>query len=283
MGPAPLRVTRTISCGRRLPELMMIQMLRSPGLPCQRTSSQLGVSIPPRRISAAMATPPQARAMLIGTDWSGRCTRMTPRPMAPVSSACSILSRPGPDAPSYSSETLTNEVRAGSKMFATSSRYSTACAGAPTRSKAREPTTAVTNTRPDLVMKPPDRRRCAACHSMPPLAGTREREDGRSGGSGVDVFARGGLRGDGRVPLLPQQHLPEPDRPALESHGGARQVQLPRAVDLLADQGARLVGAGLEPLHPLAAGARVVEPQVLDVHDLPLGALHLRHRLGGPR
>src|SRR5713226_2984617 len=59
-------------------------------------------------------------------------------------------------------------------MFATSSRYSTACAGAPARSKAREPTTAVTNTRRDLAMKPPDRRRCAACHSMPPPPVTRD-------------------------------------------------------------------------------------------------------------
>src|SRR5712692_1207263 len=138
-------------------------------------------------------------------------------------------------------------------MFATSSRYSTACAGAPTRSKAREPTTAVTNTRPDLAIIPPARTRCAACHSMPPPPRHARPEDGRSGESGVDAFARGGLRGDGRVPLLPQQHLPEPDRPALEGHRRACQVQSPRAVDLLAHQGARLVGAGLEPLHPLAA------------------------------
>src|SRR5438552_8393113 len=96
----------------------------------------------------------------------------------------------------------------------------------------------------------------------------------------VDVFAGGGFGGAGGVPLLPQKYLPEPDRPALEGDGRAGQVQPPRAVDLLAHEGARLVGASLEPLHPVAAGARVVEAQVLDVHDLPLGALHLRQRLG---
>src|SRR5438309_3974952 len=96
----------------------------------------------------------------------------------------------------------------------------------------------------------------------------------------VDVFAGGGFGGAGGVPLLPQEHLPQPDRPTVEGNGRAGQVQAPRAVDLLAHESARLVGAGLEPLHPVAAGARVVEPQILDVDDLPLGALHLRQSLG---
>jgi hypothetical protein len=130
--------------------------------------------------------------------------------------------------------------------------------------------------------------RCAPRTSMPSRPKACERKgavQSRTAGLvssliAVDVFAGGGCGGDGRVPLLPQEHLPEADRPALKGHRGAGQVQAPRAVDLLAHEGARLVGAGLEPLHPVAAGAHVVEPQVLDVHDLPLGALHLRHRLG---
>src|SRR6266571_3285840 len=49
----------------------------------------------------------------------------------------------------------------------------------------------------------------------------------------VDVFAGGGFGGAGGVPLLPQEHLPQPDRPTVEGNGGAGQVQAPRAVDLL--------------------------------------------------
>jgi len=56
-------------------------------------------------------------------------------------------------------------------------------------------------------------------------------------------WARKGWRG----PIASQEHLPEPDGPALEGHGGAGQVQAPRAIDLLAHEGARLVGGGLEP------------------------------------
>src|SRR5439155_24998859 len=89
----------------------------------------------------------------------------------------------------------------------------------------------------------------------------------------VDVFA-GGRRGrNGRVPLLPQKYLPEPDRPALGGDGRAGQVQAARAVDLLAHEGARLVGAGLEPLHPGAAGARGVEAEVVEVHDRSVAAV----------
>src|SRR6266581_1574890 len=42
-------------------------------------------------------------------------------------------------------------------MLATSSRYSTACAGAPVRSSATKPTTAAPAARRNLVMNPPTR------------------------------------------------------------------------------------------------------------------------------
>src|SRR5438105_5434027 len=56
----------------------------------------------------------------------------------------------------------------------------------------------------------------------------------------VDVFAGSGFGGAGGVPLLPEEHLPQPDRPTVEGNGGAGQVQAPRAVDLLAHESARL-------------------------------------------
>src|SRR6266540_2197070 len=97
---------------------------------------------------------------------------------------------------------------------------------------------------------------------------------------GVEVLARGGRRAAGAVPLLAREHLVEPDGAGLEGHGRARQIQEPRAVGALADDGARLVGAGAQTLHPVAAGPRVVQPEVLDVQDLPARALHLAHGLG---
>src|SRR6266542_1113710 len=97
---------------------------------------------------------------------------------------------------------------------------------------------------------------------------------------GVQVLARGGRRAAGAVPLLAREHLVEPYGAGLEGHGRARQIQKPRAVGALADDGARLVGAGAQTLQPVAAGPRVVQPEVLDVQDLPARALHLGHGLG---
>src|SRR5882672_1861991 len=73
--------------------------------------------------------------------------------------------------------------------------------------------------------------------------------------SRVQVLARRGLRPADPVPLLAQQELVQPDRAAREGHRGAGEVEQPGAVRALAHDGARLVGAGLQPLHPLPAGA----------------------------
>ncbi len=83
--------------------------------------------------------------------------------------------------------------------------------------------------------------------------------------------------------MLAQERLVEADGAVLEGHGRARQVQEPGAIGPLAHERARLVRARGQPLDPVAAGARVVQPEVLDVHDLPVGALHLGERLAHPR
>src|SRR5206468_12850378 len=116
-----------------------------------------------------------------------------------------------------------------------------------------------------------------------PAPGTAGRQSGSAetgSALGVQVLARGGRRPAGAVPLLAREHLVEADGAGLEGHGRARQIQKPRAVGALADDGARLVGARAQPLHPVAAGPRVVQPEVLDVQDLPARALHLGHGLG---
>src|SRR5262249_45216028 len=154
-------------------------------------------------------------------------------------------------------------------MFATSSRYSTACADAAVRSSVARPITAAVPRRSRL-MNPPDLMRSAARDSMPSrprgarTKGPEQATAGRDGrGLAVDVFAGRGRGGNGGVPLLPQEHLPEADRPTLERCRRAGQIQAPRAVDLLAHEGARLVGAGLAPLHPPAARACVVAAAIL--------------------
>src|SRR5688500_6927781 len=98
----------------------------------------------------------------------------------------------------------------------------------------------------------------------------------------VDVFACG-RHVECAIPLLTHEDLVEPDMPLLERHRRAGEVEAPDAVDPLTHEGARLVGPRLEPLHPLAAGPRVVEPQPFDVHDLPARPLLLGHGLGEPR
>src|SRR5712691_9629518 len=162
-------------------------------------------------------------------------------------------------------------------MLATLSRYSTAHAGPETASAPMRPTATAASARPSAVIKPPGREMGNAPGIIPSREATREgmRTASRSG---VQVFAG---RGRGRalpVPLLAQQELVEPDRAAFERHGRAGEVEEPRAVDALAHDGARFVGAGLEALDPLAAGARVVQAQVLEVEDFPAGALDLCHR-----
>src|SRR5262244_836811 len=98
--------------------------------------------------------------------------------------------------------------------------------------------------------------------------------------SRVEVLARGGRRPADGVPLLAQEELIETDGASREGHGGAGEVEEPRAIRPLAHDGLRLVGAGLQALDPLAAGARVVEAEVLHVVNFPACALHLRHGLG---
>src|SRR2546425_11522652 len=61
-------------------------------------------------------------------------------------------------------------------MLATSSRYSTACAGAPVRSSATKPTTAAPAARRHLVMNPPtrwDAPLAPVCHRAPGRANER--------------------------------------------------------------------------------------------------------------
>src|SRR4030095_11335698 len=101
--------------------------------------------------------------------------------------------------------------------------------------------------------------------------------------AGVDTLARGGLIAGGAVPQLLHQDLVEPDGPAGEGHRRAREVEQPGSVDLLAHDGARLVGAGLQSLGPVATGPRVVLAQVLQVEQLPARPLHLGERLGHAR
>src|SRR5215813_14734338 len=84
-------------------------MLRSPGLPSQRASSQRPTSTPPRMISARTPTPDHARAMLGGTLVSGRPTGMSPQPISPLLIAVSIRWSPGPVAPR--SEEHTSELQ----------------------------------------------------------------------------------------------------------------------------------------------------------------------------
>src|SRR5262250_783810 len=127
MGPIPSRVTRRIDCGRALAKPLTIQILRSPGLPCQRTSSQRPAS--PRAGSMpCTGTPPQALATSSETLTRDRPAGIAPKSICPVSSPFSTRSRPGPEAPYTSSGGLTKDIRVVSNMLATSKRYSTACA-----------------------------------------------------------------------------------------------------------------------------------------------------------
>src|SRR5712691_2650572 len=163
-------------------------------------------------------------------------------------------------------------------MLATLRRYSTASAGLGAASAANKQTATAASARPSVVIEPPGRGMGDVSGIIPSPGRGREgmRKATRSG---VEVFAGRGRGPAHPVPLFAQQELVEPDRAALEGHGRAREVEEPGAVDALAHDGARLVGASLEPLDPLAAGARVVQPQVLEVDDFPAGALDLCHRL----
>src|SRR5882724_13247106 len=98
----------------------------------------------------------------------------------------------------------------------------------------------------------------------------------------VEILARG-RRVERAIPLLAHEDLVETDMTFLECHRRAREVEAPDAIDALTHKGACLVGPRLEPLHPLAAGPCVVEPQPLDIHDLPARPLLLGHGLGEPR
>src|SRR5262245_13132328 len=101
--------------------------------------------------------------------------------------------------------------------------------------------------------------------------------------SRVEILARRRRDPARGVPLLAQEELIEADGAARKRHGGAREIEEPGAVRALSHDGARLVRPRLQALHPLAAGARVVEAQVLHVVDFPARALHLRHGLGDAR
>src|SRR5262245_7452584 len=283
-GVVPPSTTRRMDCGRVRPSDRTIQMLRSPGRPSQRTSSQ-NVVTPPRAMGAETETPPQARAMLSGTLASGRWVTIMPRLPLPWFSASARRSNPGPVAPSPNSPCERKEVSDDSKRLATLSRYSTANAGALTTSTATTPAATAASLRPNVIIEPPGSEMSVAPRSMPSGGPTGVRIRRARGFDvlrrlAVQVLARRGRRPALLVPLLPQQELVEPDRTAREGHRRAGQVEEPRPVRPLARDGAGLVGARLQALHPLAAGARVVQAEVLDVEDLPARALHLRHGLG---
>src|SRR6266545_1842542 len=160
-------------------------------------------------------------------------------------------------------------------MLATFRRYSTANAELEAASTASAPTATIASMRPTVVIEPPARGMGDVPGIIPSGGSGRERMRAADP-SGVEVFAGRGRDPAYPVPLLAQQELVEPDRATLEGHGRAREVEEPRAVDALAHDGARLVGAGLETLDPLAAGARVVQAQILQVEAFPLDAV------GGP-
>src|SRR5262252_8128408 len=102
-------------------------MLRSPGLPCQRTSSQRPAS--PRADSTlGTGTAPQALATSAVTLARGRPAGIAPTSICPLSRLFSTRSRPGPEAPYTSSGGLMKDIKVASKMLATSNRYSTAWA-----------------------------------------------------------------------------------------------------------------------------------------------------------
>src|SRR5215813_13041664 len=61
-GVSPPSTTWRTVCGRMRPSALTIQMLRSPGRPSQRTSSQYDTT-PPRAMGAVTDTPPHARAI----------------------------------------------------------------------------------------------------------------------------------------------------------------------------------------------------------------------------
>src|SRR5437867_11363698 len=215
--------------------------------------------------------------MLSGTAASGRWVTIIPRSPLPSSRNALSFWKPGPVAPSLSSPGARKDVSAGSTPLATLSRYSTAPAPAGSASATQMQTATAASMDRSVPIEPPDFGIAAipkVCH--PEARGARNQAPVLR----VQILARRGLRPAHAVPLLAQEELVEADRPARERHGRAGQIQEPRPIRPLAHDGARLVGAGLETLHPLAARARVVEAEVLHVEDFPARTLDLRHRLG---
>src|SRR5215510_12572869 len=228
-------------------------------------------------MGAVTDTPPQARAMVSGTERSGRCVTTIPRSPLPWVRKSSSRWKPGPRAPSFSSPGLRKEVRDPSKTLATRSRYSTAAAGT-ARASTSSALAVASNLRRNVDIGPPGLGMCCVARSMP--SGTPGPRGKQPTTSRVEVLARGGRRRAHGVPLLAQEELIEADGAAREGHGGAGEVEEPRAIGSLAHDSPRLVGTRLQALDPLAAGARVVEAEVLYVVDFPACALHLRHGLG---
>src|SRR5215510_8023081 len=275
-GVSPPSTTCRTDCGRMRPLDLTIHTLRSPGLPSHRTSSQYDTT-PPRAMGAVTDTPPHARAMVSGTERSGRCVTTIPRSPLPWVRKSSSRWKPGPRAPSFSSPGLRKEVRDPSKTLATRSRYSTAAAGT-ARASVSSALAVASNLRRNVDIGPPGLGMCCVARSMP--SGTPGPRGKQPTTSRVEVLARGGRRPPHGVPLLAQEELIEADGAAREGHGGAGEVEEPRAIGSLAHDSPRLVGTRLQALDPLAAGARVVEAEVLHVVDFPARALHLRHGLG---
>src|SRR5262245_13961437 len=102
----------------------------------------------------------------------------------------------------------------------------------------------------------------------------------RAPGPQVDILARARPPPSCRIPLLAHELLIEPDGAELEGHRRARHVEEPGPVDALTHQVPRLVPPRLQALHPVAAGAGVVQAEALDVEDLPSRSLLLGHGLG---
>src|SRR6267143_465979 len=164
------------------------------------------------------------------------------------------------------------------------SRSSRACprCSRPSRRSTRSRAPRSSSWRAMTLWSPNGSRRSSRASSRSP---DRARQStGRAAGSAlVEILASAGRHAAARgISVLAQENLVEADGAALEGDGGARQIEEPRAVSPLADQRARLVGAGPQPLDPLAARPRVVQAQAFHVEDLPAGPLHLRECLRQP-